>query len=62
MSTDRFPRDKIVIRKFIMVENIRLVCLLDLTADFGVKKKTAKLAPIFMLREKLVFKAIFNPD
>ena len=31
-------------RAFLKVENIRLVCLLDLTADFGVKAN-AKYAP-----------------
>ena len=41
----------ILIREFVIVENIRLVCLLDLTADFGVKTN-AKLTPIFELREK----------
>ena len=41
-----------VIRKeIVIVENIRLVRLLDLTADFGVKTN-AKLTPIFKLREK----------
>ena len=33
-------------REFVIVENIRLVRLLDLTADFGVKTN-AKLTPIF---------------
>ena len=41
-----------VIRKeIVIVENIRLVRLLDLTADFGVKTN-AILTPIFKLREK----------
>ena len=39
-------------KEFVIVENIRLVRLLDLTADFGVKKN-AKLTPIFKLREKV---------
>ena len=34
------------IREFVIAENIRLVCLLDLTADFGVKSN-AKLTPDF---------------
>ena len=38
-------------REIVIYENIRLVCLLDLTADFGVKTN-AKLMPIFKLREK----------
>ena len=37
-------------QEFVMVENIRLlVCLLDLTADFGVKA-SAKLTPNCQLR------------
>ena len=32
-------------REIVIVENIRLVCLLDLTADFKVKTNT-KLTPI----------------
>ena len=47
--------------KFVIVENLRLVCLLDLTADFGVKTNT-KLTPKCQLREreraKLVFRAV----
>ena len=41
----------LVSREFIIVENICLVCLLDLTADFEVKTN-ARLTPIFKLREK----------
>ena len=26
-------------REFVIVENMRLICLLDLTADYGVKTK-----------------------
>ena len=37
--------------KFVIVENLRLVCLLDLTADFGVKLNT-KLTPKCQLRER----------
>ena len=37
-------------RKFV-IENLRLVCLPDLTADFGVKTH-AKLTPIFKLRNQ----------
>ena len=33
-----------IIREFLIVENIHLVCLLDITADFGVKTN-AKLTP-----------------
>ena len=40
-----------IIREFEVVKNIRLVCLLDLTMDFGVKINT-KLTSIFKLREK----------
>ena len=36
--------------EIVILENIRLVCLQDLTADFGVKTN-AKLPPILMLRE-----------
>ena len=35
----------------IIVENVRLVCLLDLTADFGVNTNT-KLTPNCQLTEK----------
>ena len=38
-------------REFIIVENIRLVRLIDLTADFGVKTNS-KLTPNCQLREK----------
>ena len=38
-------------REIFIIENIRLVFLLDLTADVGFKTN-AKLTPIFMLREK----------
>ena len=37
--------------EIVVVENISPVCLLDLTADFGVKTN-AKLTLIFKLREK----------
>ena len=37
--------------EIIIVENIRLVHLLDLTADFRIKTN-AKLTPIIKLREK----------
>ena len=40
-------------REFVIVENIRLVCLLELTADFGVKTN-AKLTPNCQLQS--------NPD
>ena len=48
-----------VFREFVIVENIRQVCLLDLTAGFEVKTKT-KLTPDCQLqeKEKLVFKAL----
>ena len=55
--------------KIVIVENIRLVRLLALTADFGVKTTKAKLTPIFKLRErraKLVYSKLsvysINPD
>ena len=38
-------------REYVIVENIRLVCLLELTADFGVKTN-AKLTSICQLRYK----------
>ena len=38
-------------RKIVIVENIRLGRLLDLTADFGAQTN-AKLTPIFKLGEK----------
>ena len=38
-------------RELDIVENKRLVCLLDLTVVFGVKT-IAKLTPIFKLQEK----------
>ena len=38
-------------REFLIVENIRLVCRIDLTADFGVKTN-AKFTPNCKLREK----------
>ena len=38
-------------RESVIVENIRLVCLLELTADFGVKTN-AKLTSICQLRDK----------
>ena len=37
-------------REFLIVENIRLVCRIDLTADFGVKT-IAKFTPKYKLRE-----------
>ena len=40
----------LIAEKIVIVENIRLVRLLDLTADFGVKTN-AKLTPIFKLQE-----------
>ena len=40
-------------REIAIVGNIRLVRLLDLTADFGVETN-AKLTPIFKLREKRI--------
>ena len=50
-----------ITRDIVIVENIRLVRLLDLTADFGVKIN-AKLTPLFdeqrKKRAKLVFKAV----
>ena len=39
-------------REIVIVENISLVRLLDLTADFIGFKTNAKLTPIFKLREK----------
>ena len=39
-------------REIVIVENLRLVRLLDLTTDFGVLKANAKLTPILKLREK----------
>ena len=42
--------------EIVIVENIRLVRLPDLTADFGVKTNV-KLMPIFRLR-KLAFKVV----
>ena len=33
-------------KEFVIVQNIRRVCLLDISADFGVKTN-AKLTPIF---------------
>ena len=39
---------KNVSREFVIVENIRLVCLLDLTADFGVKTNAKR-------REELIW-------
>ena len=50
----------LLFRDFVIVENIRLVLLLDLTSEFGVKTN-AKLTPIIKLRDKrakLVFKAV----
>ena len=44
-------------REFVLVENIRLVCLLDLTADFGVKTNE-KLIVSCERRAKLEFKAV----
>ena len=41
----------VFVRDIVIVENIRLVRLLALTADFGVKTN-AKLTPIFKLRER----------
>ena len=41
----------VMITEVVIVENIRLVRLLDLTPDFGVKTN-AKLTPVFKLREK----------
>ena len=41
----------VLIREIVIVENIRLVRLLDLTADFGVKT-SAKLTTMLKLREK----------
>ena len=38
-------------KEIVIIENIRLVRLLDLTADFGFKTK-AKLTATFKLREK----------
>ena len=37
---------------FVIIENIHLVCLLDLTADFGVKTNAKKLTLNFQLRER----------
>ena len=42
-----------------IVENIRLICLLDLTADFGVKTN-AKLTPNCQLHYRCVKNIIYN--
>ena len=47
----RYIQQTGVSREIVIVENIRMVRLLDLTADFGVKTN-AKLKPIFKLRVK----------
>ena len=47
-------------RESVMVENVRLICLPDLTADFGDKTST-KLTPncvSCIVRAKLVFRAL----
>ena len=51
--------DELTSKEFVMVENIRLISLLDLTGDFGVKTNT-KLTPNCQLKEKskLVFRAV----
>ena len=41
----------VISRESVIVENIHLVCLLDLKADFG-EKTNAKLSSICQLREK----------
>ena len=51
LDSDPPPCLKVGPRDIVIVENIRLVRLLDLTADFGVKTY-AKLTPIFKLRKK----------
>ena len=50
-------------REIVIVENIRLVRLLDSTADFGIKTN-AKLTPILKLREKskTVIKSCLNTE
>ena len=42
---------------FVIIENIRQVCLLYLTADFGVKT-SAKIVSCETERAKLVFRAV----
>ena len=42
----------VFVGEIVIVENIRLVRLLALTADFGVKTTNAKLTPIFKLPER----------
>ena len=37
---------------FVIIDNIHLVCLLDLTADFGVKTNAKKLTLNFQLQER----------
>ena len=45
-------------REFVIVENTRLICLLDLTVNFGVKTK-AKLTIFSCVgRAQLVFRAV----
>ena len=39
---------RLIPREIVIAEKIHLVCLLDLTTDFGVKTN-AKLTPIFKL-------------
>ena len=44
-------------REIVKYDNIRLVCLLDLTADFGVKT-SAKIVSCETERVKLLFRAV----
>ena len=46
------PRDSLHTKELVIVENIILVRLLVLTADFKRVKTNASLTPIFKLREK----------
>ena len=44
----------IISREFEIVENIRLICLLDLTADFGVKTN-AKLTLHYRCVKNIIY-------
>ena len=54
------------LREFVVVEIIRLVCLLDLTTDFGVKNKRKVDAELPAAREEqnwyLELSVHSNPD
>ena len=51
LKTKDLILDKGKSREIVIAENIDLVRLLDLSADFG-DKRNAKMTPIFKLREK----------